>query len=84
MNKEEKQAMRYLALKDTTNKMNFTLDNQFRHPLRWRKCPFSVGAARVYGIKSEKYQLVGSVGSFMKVTFYFHKWFYRIENIRIK
>ena len=64
--------------------MNLTIDNAFRNPLRWGKCPVNMGEYKVFGLQTKKYYLERKQGRFFSVTFYFYKWYYHIGNIKIR
>lgn len=64
--------------------MNLTINNSFRNPLRWGKCPVNLGEDWVFGLKTKTYYLIGRLGRFLSITFYFYKWYYHIGNIKIK
>ncbi len=59
-------------------KLNLTLDNCFRHPLRWGKCPMSVGGERIYGLVYQSGLREAHFGRWRNLTLYFHKWFWSI------
>ena len=62
---------------------NLSIDNQFRHPLRWGNCPLSVGSKIiVYGIVyTNMRNSVGRIRNDWALTFYFHRWSYGFTNI---
>ncbi len=48
-----------------------TLDNIFRHPLRWGRCPVSIGKVKVYGLSFERKYRIGNIGKQWILCFYF-------------
>lgn len=66
-------------------KINFTIDNQFRHPLRWGTMS-QVDCFRkikIFGFTFEKKLLVGQIGTQWILIFYFYKWYRAYSNYRI-
>lgn len=61
-------------------KINLTLDNQFRHPIRWGKCPISTGSWRGFGLTFETRRNVGYFEKQWILIFYFWKWFRLFSN----
>lgn len=55
---------------------NYTINNYFRNPFRWGRCPMNIGSPKVYGIYL-------SYGEILPTTFkkrwlfiiYFYKWY---------
>lgn len=65
--------------------INATLNNSFRHPLRWGKCPVNLGEDRVYGfIASWGEKMPASLTNRWTVVLYFYKWFWAISNYNIR
>ena len=64
--------------------LNLTIDNYFRHPLRWRRCPVrKLDPLKAFGVfiywnKPDRYNLKKHWG----VYIYFWKWFYFISTER--
>lgn len=66
-------------------KINLTLDNVFRNPFRWGRCPMSLSKERVYGIYVSWGEMMPtSLTNRWVVVLYFYKWYWGISNFRDK
>lgn len=53
----------------------YTIDNYFRHPFRWGKCPMNIGRQKIYGIYFHYGEMLPT--RFKKrwvFIIYFYKW----------
>lgn len=60
-------------------KVNFTIDNCFRNPLRWGKCPMNISNMYVFGFAYSKNLSPYHIGNEYGLRFYFYKWYYTFE-----
>lgn len=56
--------------------IDLTIDNCFRNPIRWRRCPVGITNERIYGL----YIKIGedvmmNIKKRWVVIIYFHKWY---------
>ncbi len=51
--------------------MNLTLDNIFRNPLRWGRCPINIGKLFVVGIQIDRWDSVGSLKKSWQITVFY-------------
>lgn len=64
-------------------KINLTLDNAFRNPLRWGRCPIDLQSYRTYGIYVSWGEMMPtSFTNRWAVVLYFHKWYYAFSNYK--
>lgn len=61
-------------------RINFTIDNYFRHPLRWGRCPMSIGKHIVFGFTYNKQKSPTSFTDIWYLNLYFYKWRYTVSN----
>lgn len=64
--------------------INFTINNQFRHPLRWGKCPMNIGSIKSFGFIFIKKPHPSSLKDIWYLNLYFYKWCYTMSNYPIK
>ena len=64
--------------------INFTLDNWFRNPLRWGKCPMNIGRPVVFGFIYNKMSHPHHIKDIWYLNLYFYKWVRTISNYPIK
>lgn len=57
---------------------NFTIDNQFRNPFRWGRCPIGIGRIIVFGFSYKKELDPYRIGHYKSIIFYFWRWYYQI------
>ena len=58
----------------------FTIDNVFRNPLRWGRCPIKTGATKIFGFTFKMRNLDEYIKPQWVLTFYFYKWFRAYSN----
>lgn len=58
-------------------KINLTIDNYFRHPLRWGRCPAEKirGQLRMFGFFFKKELYLTSLTDRWVLVIYFYKWY---------
>lgn len=58
-----------------------TVDNHFRNPFRWGRCPLNIGDVRAYGIYISYGEMMPTtIEKRWFICFYFYKWFYAFSN----
>ena len=60
--------------------INFTIDNYFRHPLRWGKCPMNIHSIKVFGFIYNRRPSPTSRIDIWYLNMYFYKWVWTISN----
>ncbi len=60
--------------------INLTLDNQFRNPFRWGKCPRKIGVMKKFGVSFSTRFETNFFEKRWTLAFYFYKWFWQFSN----